>query len=86
MSDYTQMWVDLGLDHIMDMQRKKAPRESSTTASSSAPPMRSRAAPSKADLEKAGIPVLRLETDYSQEDAGQIKTRVEAFRERIEEK
>jgi benzoyl-CoA reductase/2-hydroxyglutaryl-CoA dehydratase subunit BcrC/BadD/HgdB len=40
--------------------------------------------PVEADLEAAGIPVLRLETDYSQEDAGQIKTRVEAFRERIE--
>jgi benzoyl-CoA reductase/2-hydroxyglutaryl-CoA dehydratase subunit BcrC/BadD/HgdB len=35
------------------------------------------------DLEKAGIPVLLIETDYSQEDAGQIKTRVEAFIERI---
>ncbi len=34
-------------------------------------------------LEKDKIPVLRLETDYSQEDAGQIKTRVEAFVERI---
>jgi benzoyl-CoA reductase/2-hydroxyglutaryl-CoA dehydratase subunit BcrC/BadD/HgdB len=34
-------------------------------------------------LEKEGIPVLRLETDYSQEDFGQIKTRVEAFIERI---
>jgi hypothetical protein len=40
--------------------------------------------PVEADLETAGIPVLRLETDYSQEDAGHIKTRVEAFRERIE--
>jgi benzoyl-CoA reductase/2-hydroxyglutaryl-CoA dehydratase subunit BcrC/BadD/HgdB len=40
--------------------------------------------PAEAELEKSGIPVLRLETDYSQEDAGQIKTRVEAFLERIE--
>ena len=40
--------------------------------------------PAEAGLEEAGIPVLRLETDYSQEDAGQIKTRVEAFFERIE--
>ncbi len=37
-------------------------------------------------LEESGIPVLRLETDYSQEDAGQLKTRIEAFRERIEAK
>ncbi len=34
-------------------------------------------------LESEGIPVLRIETDYSQEDAGQIRTRVEAFIERI---
>jgi len=34
-------------------------------------------------LEKEGIPVLRVETDYSQEDAGQLKTRIEAFIERI---
>jgi benzoyl-CoA reductase/2-hydroxyglutaryl-CoA dehydratase subunit BcrC/BadD/HgdB len=40
--------------------------------------------PVEAELEKTGIPVLRLETDYSQEDAGQLKTRIEAFRERIE--
>ena len=34
-------------------------------------------------LESDGIPVLRIDTEYSQEDAGQIKTRVEAFVERI---
>ena len=30
-------------------------------------------------LSGEGIPVMRLETDYSGEDMGQIKTRVEAF-------
>jgi benzoyl-CoA reductase/2-hydroxyglutaryl-CoA dehydratase subunit BcrC/BadD/HgdB len=34
-------------------------------------------------LEDANMPVLRIDTDYSQEDAGQIRTRVEAFVERI---
>ena len=34
-------------------------------------------------LEKEGIPVLRIETDYSMEDAGQLKTRIEAFIEQI---
>jgi benzoyl-CoA reductase/2-hydroxyglutaryl-CoA dehydratase subunit BcrC/BadD/HgdB len=34
-------------------------------------------------LEGDGIPTLRIDTDYSQEDAGQITTRVEAFVERI---
>ncbi|GAK53535.1 benzoyl-CoA reductase/2-hydroxyglutaryl-CoA dehydratase subunit, BcrC/BadD/HgdB [Candidatus Moduliflexus flocculans] len=35
-------------------------------------------------LEDAGIPTLVIDTDYSQEDAGQIRTRVEAFIERIQ--
>lgn len=34
-------------------------------------------------LEKAGIPLLRIETDYSDEDAGQLKTRIEAFLEMV---
>ncbi len=34
-------------------------------------------------LEDAGIPLLRIETDYSDEDAGQLKTRIEAFLEMI---
>ena len=35
------------------------------------------------NLEKEGIPVLSIDTDYSQEDMGQLKTRIEAFIERI---
>ncbi|OPY88379.1 MAG: R-phenyllactate dehydratase beta subunit [Syntrophus sp. PtaU1.Bin208] len=42
--------------------------------------------PVEKELEKSGIPTLRLETDYSQEDAGQLKTRIEAFVERLEKK
>ena len=42
--------------------------------------------PVEKELEKSGIPTLRLETDYSQEDAGQLKTRIEAFVERLENK
>lgn len=34
-------------------------------------------------LESRNIPVLRVETDYSMEDAGQLKTRVEAFVEML---
>ena len=34
-------------------------------------------------LEAGGIPCMRIETDYSQEDVGQLKTRVEAFLERL---
>ncbi|MFH1687969.1 MAG: double-cubane-cluster-containing anaerobic reductase [bacterium] len=46
-------------------------------------PYQMEAGPVERDLEAAGVPVLRLETDYSQEDAGQIRTRVEAFVERL---
>lgn len=34
-------------------------------------------------LEEAGLPFLYIETDYSQEDTGQISTRVEAFLEML---
>jgi benzoyl-CoA reductase/2-hydroxyglutaryl-CoA dehydratase subunit BcrC/BadD/HgdB len=34
-------------------------------------------------VEEAGWPFLRIETDYSLEDAGQLKTRIEAFIEMI---
>ncbi len=34
-------------------------------------------------LEEADIPLLRIETDYSDEDMGQLKTRIEAFLEMI---
>jgi len=39
--------------------------------------------PAERELEKQGIPTFRLETDYSQEDTGQLRTRVEAFVERL---
>lgn len=42
--------------------------------------------PVEKELEKSGVPTLRLETDYSQEDAGQLKTRIEAFVERLGKK
>lgn len=41
------------------------------------------AMPVERELEAHNIPTLRIETDYGQEDAGQLKTRVEAFIERI---
>lgn len=34
-------------------------------------------------LQEAGIPLLRLETDYSDEDAGQLRTRIDAFLEML---
>ncbi len=41
------------------------------------------AIPVEKSLEDKGIPCLRIETDYSMEDMGQLKTRVEAFVEQL---
>lgn len=41
------------------------------------------AIPVEEALEESNIPCLRLETDYSMEDMGQLKTRVEAFVEQL---
>lgn len=35
-------------------------------------------------LRKAGVPSLKIETDYSEEDTGQLRTRIEAFLEGLE--
>ena len=40
--------------------------------------------PLEREFEAGDIPTLRLETDYSPEDAEQLKTRVEAFLEMIQ--
>ncbi len=37
-------------------------------------------------LEKRNMPIIKIETEYSEEDAGQVKTRIEAFIEMIEAK
>jgi benzoyl-CoA reductase/2-hydroxyglutaryl-CoA dehydratase subunit BcrC/BadD/HgdB len=41
------------------------------------------AIPVEKALEQEGVPCLRLETDYSMEDVGQLKTRIEAFIEQL---
>lgn len=41
------------------------------------------AGPVEKRLEQEGVPTLRIDTDYGQEDVGQIRTRVEAFIERL---
>jgi benzoyl-CoA reductase/2-hydroxyglutaryl-CoA dehydratase subunit BcrC/BadD/HgdB len=46
-------------------------------------PYQIEAGPVERQLEKEGIPTLRIDTDYGQEDVGQIQTRVEAFVERL---
>ena len=44
-------------------------------------PYQMEAIPVEKALEEKGIPTLRIDTDYSMEDVGQLKTRVEAFLE-----
>jgi benzoyl-CoA reductase/2-hydroxyglutaryl-CoA dehydratase subunit BcrC/BadD/HgdB len=46
-------------------------------------PYQIEAGPVERRLENRGVPTLRIDTDYSQEDVGQIQTRVEAFVERL---
>ncbi|MFH1058556.1 MAG: double-cubane-cluster-containing anaerobic reductase, partial [Pseudomonadota bacterium] len=46
-------------------------------------PYQMEAIPVEQGLKADGVPTLRLETDYSAEDAGQLKTRVEAFLEML---
>ena len=46
-------------------------------------PYQMEAGPIVQQLEQTDVPTLRIETDYSQEDAAQIRTRVEAFVERL---
>lgn len=46
-------------------------------------PYQMEAGPMLSSLEEEEMPTLRIDTDYSQEDVGQIRTRVEAFVERM---
>jgi benzoyl-CoA reductase/2-hydroxyglutaryl-CoA dehydratase subunit BcrC/BadD/HgdB len=46
-------------------------------------PYQMEAIPMERGLKDDGIPTLRLETDYGAEDAGQLKTRIEAFLEML---
>ena len=46
-------------------------------------PYQMEAIPVERGLKQDGIPTLRLETDYGAEDAGQLKTRIEAFLEML---
>jgi benzoyl-CoA reductase/2-hydroxyglutaryl-CoA dehydratase subunit BcrC/BadD/HgdB len=46
-------------------------------------PYQIEAGPVERRLEREGIPTLRIDTDYGQEDVGQLQTRVEAFVERL---
>lgn len=42
--------------------------------------------PFEKEVENYGLPTMRLETDYSQEDTGQLKTGIGAFVEQLQKK
>jgi benzoyl-CoA reductase/2-hydroxyglutaryl-CoA dehydratase subunit BcrC/BadD/HgdB len=69
------------VDHMKEVYQRLGARGATHYSLQFCYPYTVESGPVEAELEKVGIPVLRLETDYSQEHAGQIR---EAFRERIE--
>jgi len=71
------------VDHVGDMFGRYGARGVIHYSLQFCQPYLVESGPVEAALEGSGIPVLRLETDYSQEDMGQLKTRIEAFVERI---
>lgn len=72
------------LDHIREMTRAYNAQGVIHYGLQFCGPYQMEAGPVERKLEEEGIPTLRIDTDYSQEDVEQIRTRVEAFLERIE--
>jgi benzoyl-CoA reductase/2-hydroxyglutaryl-CoA dehydratase subunit BcrC/BadD/HgdB len=72
------------LDHIREMARTYKADGIILYALQFCAPYTVEAMGIEKELEKAGIPAIRIETDYSQEDVGQLKTRIQAFIERLQ--
>jgi benzoyl-CoA reductase/2-hydroxyglutaryl-CoA dehydratase subunit BcrC/BadD/HgdB len=72
------------LDYVRELQKKLAALGVIHYSLQFCQPYIMESGPVEAELERSGVPTLRLETDYSQEDAGQLKTRIEAFLERLD--
>ena len=71
------------LDHVRELVRSHKVNGVIHYSLQFCTPYQMESGPVERALEQEGIPVLRLETDYSQEDVEPIRTRVEAFLERI---
>jgi benzoyl-CoA reductase/2-hydroxyglutaryl-CoA dehydratase subunit BcrC/BadD/HgdB len=71
------------LDHIKEMVRDYRADGVIHYCLQFCSPYQIESGPVEHALEQDGIPVLRVDTDYSQEDTEQIRTRVEAFVERL---
>ena len=73
------------LEHIREMARKYKADGVILYAIQFCAPYTIEAIGIEKQLEKEGIPAIRIETDYSQQDVGQLKTRIQAFIERIKD-
>ncbi len=73
-------------DHVKSMQKRLNAKGIIHYGLQFCQPYLVESGPVEKELVKSGIPTLRLETDYSQEDASQLKTRVEAFIEILRNK
>ena len=71
------------LDHIAELARSHRANGVIHYSLQFCTPYQMESGPVERALEKLGVPVLRIDTDYSQEDVEPIRTRVEAFLERI---
>jgi len=73
------------LDHIVDMAKELKADGVIHYALQFCHPYTVEAYKVEKALEKANIPLLKIETDYSMEDVEQLKTRVEAFVEQVKQ-
>jgi len=71
------------LDHVQEMARAYKADGVIHYGLQFCQPYITESMPVEMALEDADIPTLRIETDYSMEDVGQLKTRVEAFVEQL---
>jgi benzoyl-CoA reductase/2-hydroxyglutaryl-CoA dehydratase subunit BcrC/BadD/HgdB len=71
------------LDHIVELARRLKAQGVIHYSLQFCGPYTTEAYKVEKRLEAEGIPMLKLETDYSMEDVEQLKTRVEAFVEVI---
>lgn len=71
------------VEHILSMAKKLGAHGVIHYGLQFCSPYQIEAGPVEQRLEKEGLPTLRIDTDYGQEDIGQIQTRVEAFVERL---
>lgn len=67
------------VDHIQEMAKASQADGVIQYTLNFCQPYALEALPIEKALEETGLPTLRIETDYSQEDMGQLQTRVEAF-------